>query len=816
MFATNSTGLKPSVPYATQEIPRCFHCGADCSPVHVEKEEKDFCCQGCASVWSLLKDHQMNGYYELNPHPGTPKNSRKTPRFDFLENAEVVQKLLDFAEGDTCKVSFRAPAIHCSSCIWLLERLPSLKKGISESRVNFPRKEISVTFDRSEISLKEVVELVTALGYEPDFQAAKDKEPKSVQRRLWLQLGIAGFCFGNIMLFSFPEYLGLNDPKFVALFSYLNIAFSIPVLAYSAADYLRSAWKSLLHRGISMDVPISLGILVLFLRSVGDILTESGPGFLDSMAGLVFFLLLGKVFQSKTYHLLSFERDYKSYFPLTVTRLAEQTRESQVPLAELKAGDRLLIRNGELIPADAVLIAGEGTIDYSFVTGESDLVAKEKGAVLYAGGRQFGSSIEVLLQKSVDQSYLTRLWDNEVFKKKEKSRLGQIADRVSHSFTWVILGIALVAGVFWWIWDASQAVQVVTSILIVACPCALALSTPFALGNALRVLGRQGFFVKNTAVIETLAGADALVFDKTGTLTHAVKGSVTWVGKPLTEVDKTTFRTLFRQSAHPLSRRIHQWLGAGTIGELTDFAELKGKGLQGRIDGTFWRAGSQKWLYGGIAEGQVGSRVYVGTEKKEWGYFDLSNHLRPGVAEVIGTFRQGYEVCMISGDAESSRSQVQAIFPEQGTLIFNQSPQDKLDFIQQLQQKGRRVIMVGDGLNDAGALQQSDTGIAVADDAAAFTPASDAILFAGAFAGLPRFLAFARSAVNVIKVSFGLSLLYNLIGLSFAVSGLLSPLVAAILMPLSSVSVIAFTTIGTSLMARKHKFRIHPEKNLNT
>ncbi|MDP5044892.1 MAG: heavy metal translocating P-type ATPase metal-binding domain-containing protein, partial [Leeuwenhoekiella sp.] len=375
----------------------CYHCGDACLDGAISHRHHVFCCRGCTTVFDILQDNDLSYYYDLDKSPGsTPKTIKG--KFDFLDNAEIRKKLLEFDEQDTQIVSFVIPAIHCSSCIWVLENLNKLNTAIKNSQVNFPEKSVRITYNASAIDLKKVVELVCMLGYEPSISLQDfSKKEKKTDRSLIYKLGVAGFAFGNIMFLSFPEYFDVNEfwlDRYKTVFRVLMLLFSLPVVFYSAQDYFSSAYKSLRSKILNIDVPIALGILVLFFRSCYEVIAQTGTGFFDSLSGLVFFLLLGKFFQQKTYSFLSFERDYKSYFPIAVTQIItsqnnkKRTLEKQTPVYNIKPGDHILIRNGELLPCDATLLKGEGLIDYSFVTGEAEPVAKNKGDHLFAGGRQ--------------------------------------------------------------------------------------------------------------------------------------------------------------------------------------------------------------------------------------------------------------------------------------------------------------------------------------------------------------------------------------------------------------------------------------------
>lgn len=793
--------------------PKCYHCGDACSGADIRIGDKLFCCPGCKLVYEILEANDLCSYYSFDQNPGiSPRESGLEKKYAFLDDEELIRRLIRFRSDSVSKIILHIPAIHCSSCIWLLENLYRLNTGIKETKVDYLKKELAVTFNEREITLRQLVELLSSIGYEPDInlQSAERQVKDESLKDLYLKIGVAGFCFANIMLFSFPEYLSLGKgigPSFEKFFGYLNIIVALPVLLYSSTDYFRSAFNAWKQRLVNMDVPISIGIVALFLRSLYDILSGTGSGFMDSFSGLVFLLLIGKLFEKKTYERLSFERDYKSYFPLSVTR-KEKDGEQSIPLHQLKVGDRIIIRHGEMIPADAIMINGEALIDYSFVTGEARPVSKVSGELIYAGGKQVAGTIELDVIKEVSQSYLTQLWNEDAFKKDQHSKITTLANRVSRYFTVIVISIAVAAALYWFFVEKSLAMNAFTAVLIIACPCALALSTPFTLGNTLRIFGKNKFYLKNTTVIEMLARIDSIVFDKTGTLTHGQAVQVDFKSHTdLNEDEKNCVAALTRQSMHPLSQQIYSFLRNAQSLTVQEFKEYIGQGISGRIAEKRVRLGSAAFIGAPDRDDHStpGTRVYLEINGMIRGYFLITNQYRRGLKKTVGQLLRHFQVYLLSGDNSREKSGLLPIFGGESLLFFDRNPFDKLNFVKRLQENGQRVLMIGDGLNDAGALKQSDVGIAIADDVTAFAPSSDAILDGQQFSRLADFIRFARWSMKIIIASFVLSFLYNMIGLSFAVSGTLSPLVAAILMPLSSVSVILFTTGATTLLARRKK-----------
>jgi len=754
----------------------------------------------------------MDNYYQLETAPGVKLKLEQIPgeeKYAYLDLEEIKKKLLDFSDAGVSKIRFFIPTIHCASCIWLLENLHTLHSAVIQSSVNFPKKEVSITFREEEISLRQLVELLASIHYLPEIntkdQSANGETKNS--RTLLLKIGIAGFSFMNAMLYHFPQYLPGSEfleANLKLVFGWLSFLLSLPVLLYCANDYFLSAFKSLRKKIVSIDLPIALGLITLFIQSSIELMSNQGIGYFDSLTGLVFFLLIGKWYQSKTYEALTFERDYKSYFPVAVTKVTDNGNET-IPMEKLKAGDRILVRNQELIPADSTLGKGNASIDYSFVTGESIPVARNIGDFVFAGGRQLGSAIELLVQKEVEQSYLTQLWNQDHSEDDSKAMSGLI-NKVSQYFTLAIISIALLAYIFWHFTDPGKAIFAFTSVLIIACPCALALTIPFTFGSTIRQFGRRGFYLKNTDVIERLHNIKTVVFDKTGTITHTQSSKLKFIGDKLTNEQLRIIKSLVFHSTHPLSKTIYHFIDEPNLHEVTNYKEIPSLGITGIVVGKKVTIGSKYFVTGDQHDqDKLKTQVWVFIENKVLGYFQFENNYRDGLAETIATLSPNYELHLISGDNEAEQEKLEKIFPVNSKLNFNQSPTDKLNYIKKLQQKGQETLMIGDGLNDAGALNESKVGVVIADNIYNFTPACDAILQADKFVSLQKFIKFTKTSMTIVWLSFLISFLYNAIGISFAVQGNLSPIVAAILMPASSVTVVAFATFSVNIMARRRK-----------
>ncbi|WP_185145219.1 heavy metal translocating P-type ATPase [Chryseobacterium shandongense] len=787
----------------------CFHCGQGIEKERILFDEKTFCCNGCKSVYEILNANNLNNFYELNKRAGIRPGDENSGQFDYLDTPEIFEKVTDFSERNTSLVTFKIPVIHCSSCIWLLESLHTLNKNIKYSQVNFTRKTLQISFNHNELKLSELANFLTNLGYKPVISLeTADKNIEHLDKSLLVKFAIAAFAFGNGMFLAFPEYIGGEDywmEHYKGLFRALMCLLAIPVVVYSASDYYKSAWYGLKNKIVNIDVPIVLGIIVLFGRSLYEVATDYGPGYFDTLCGLLFFMLLGKIFQKRTYNALSYDRDYKSFYPIAVTKVDFNGKQDNILLSEIKIGDRILVRNQEIIPVDAILINGEGNIDNSFITGESATISKQPGDKIFAGGKQIGSSLELEVIKNVDQSYLTQLWNKEAFKKHETG-LDTLTNNVSKYFTFIILGIALISGIYWYFIDLDKMFQVISAILIIACPCALALSAPFTFGHIMRILGRNKFYVKDTITIEKIAKLDTLVFDKTGTITHRKKSNITYEGAEIKDFDLLNIKTLLKNSNHPLSKSLYEFIEVNDDYYLVEnFREISGKGYEAMVRGNLYKVGSAK--YNNQNSKNLETAVYISKNNEFIGKFIFKNEYRENLKNLFKKL-SGYNVFILSGDNSSEEIQLKELIPAYKGMAFNQSPEDKLNYIKTLQDQNLKVAMLGDGLNDAGALKQSNVGIAIADDTNSFTPSSDVIMNGEKVVHLDKYLNVCKGSMTIVKMTFIISFLYNVVGLSYAVTGHMHPLFAALIMPASSITVVSFTTLSTWILGRKY-FKKH-------
>jgi P-type Cu+ transporter len=783
----------------------CRHCGDPCRSTPVQASpEGAFCCTGCAAVFAFLQTSGLGAFYACETPPGAPQRTapRQLDGFASLDDPAVAARIVRIDSAALGCAVFAVPGLHCASCVWLLERLWQVDERIVRVEVDLLRRSVQVWFRRDRMPVRQVAELLAAVGYAPEIpHEALQAGATPDRRRLYLQLGLAGFAFGNVMVFSIPRYAngGALEAPFQQLFDALNVLLVTPVLLYSASDYLRRAWRALAMARLTIDVPVALGLLALYGRSLADILAGRGPGFMDSFAGLVFFLLIGRVFQQHAFDRIAFDRTYRSFLPLTV-RVQRGRDWVPTPIEALSVGDCFTVRPQEVVPADALLVDTDARIDYAFVTGESITVAVSQSERVQAGGRVVDRAVRFVVVEAVEHTHLARLWNHPAFAADRRHWITAVSASFGGWFTVATLALAAAGAAAWWP-DTWMAIQVASAVLIIACPCALTLAAPVALGTAMSQLAPRGLFLKEPAVALDLSRIETIVFDKTGTLTGGDAGAAAPAGLP--DAEWQWVQRLAAESAHPVSRAIAGGLGAGT--GVVGLAEEPGQGVRGVVDGHAIVLGSAPFVAAAVGHevepAEAGSGAAVAIDGRFRGWVRLAAPVRAGVERVAAGLARSHDLWLLSGDTGADAARWAASFGARQR--FRQSPEDKLAFVEARRAEGRHVLMVGDGLNDAGALAAADVGLAVSDDTACLVPACDALVRGRALATLPALLRYARQVRHVIVLCFAVSVVYNAIGLTLALQGRLTPLATAILMPVSSLTVIGLSAGAMRWLARR-------------
>ncbi len=782
----------------------CYHCGDICITDDIKIDDKYFCCSGCKTVFEILNQSGLDNYYHLEMEADKRKRSIDAAnKYEFLDDDDIEEKILDFKIGNKSQLIVDLPDIHCSACLYLLENIYKINSAILESKVNFIRKEATILFDNDALTLRKLAEILHSIGYPPKFNLSSvEGKKENTNRTLYFKLAAAGFAFGNVMLFAFPDYLsgGTLDEETKGFLSYISLILS-PIVLYAGFDYFRSAWAGLRVKHINIDVPISIGIIVLFLRSAFEIFTDTGAGYIDSLTGLIFFLLIGKVFQKKTYDRLSFENDYSDYFPLSVTKKGKNgDKDKVIALTKLKAGDRIVLKNGDIIPNNSILFSDKCFIDYSYVSGESKMLEAVKSDKLYAGGKIVGTMVEIDVLSDFDKDHLNKIWLGDD-KGNKNNNLSQLSNNVAKYFTFIVLTIAITSFIYWYNVDSSISWDTLTAVLIITCPCALAMTIPFTYGTSFRLLSKYGLFIKEPNIIETISRTKKIVFDKTGTLTDTNDSEIVYNGKEIPLECLSLIKSGVENSNHPLSKMLFKHLNIEKL-ELNYFEELPGLGIIINNERYNIRIGNKNWLEYKELEKINESTVAIEIDGELYGYYIFKQKYRNGIFEMMNELLIKHKLYIISGDNDSEKEYLHEKISDGMDMNFNMLPNEKYEFINSIKDNKSTTLMIGDGLNDAGALKNADVGVSVSNDSSSFTPGSDAIILGSKLEYLNYFLNFIKSTRYIVIIAFIFSFLYNIIGLSYAVTGNLSPIVAAILMPLSSITIIIYTTLSSIFISK--------------
>jgi Cu+-exporting ATPase len=786
---------------APKEI--CFHCGSECGKGAPIADGHRFCCQGCVGVYELLRAHNACEYYDFDDPSGRKPSGFEGSRFAAFDTAFMNRT--NRPQGSVSTVILRVPDMHCAGCVWLLERLYRFDQGIVSSRVDLLHRTIAVDYRETGTSPSAIARLLDSLGYTPVLERPTSRKGRvhPERRKLYTQLGIAGFAAGNVMMVGLAHYIagpqGL-DPTVDVVLRTLELGLSILVLTLCATPWLGSALRSLRRGVVNLDVPVAIGITTIFLRSIIDIAVNRGEGFLDSFTGLIFFLLVGRLFQHRAIESLEFDRSMRSFFPVSASRLS-QGEIQDISVDDLQRGDTVLVRNGEVIPADSILLHSVGVVDYAYLTGESEPVECRPGTMLYAGGRVLGRSLQLSVVKPSSTSSMASLWSRQDIHT-ERRAVDALQERFGLVFTVSVLSLAVLAGLYW-LPNVEMALTVFSSVVIIACPCALTLSMPITYGTAMGLLAQHGLFLKNISALGELQLVTDVVFDKTGTLTEPHR--VEFVGVELDADTCAAFAAMAVHSTHPISRAIVAASPPSRV-SLSDVEEISGLGVRCHHNGHELALGSTRLLGNdhyepSMALSASGSVAIV--DGHVVGQYVIRHTLYSGIDEMISALRsRALNVHVVSGDSERGRDVLGKVFDD-AEIHLSATPNDKVEIIKSFQSRGRHVMMVGDGLNDITAMSSANVSIAVSNGSSRIVPACDIMIDASRVAMIDRLIGYARSQGRVVQSALWFTMAYNALGISLAASGRLSPVITAVLMPVSSLLVLAISVFGARSTFRR-------------
>jgi len=783
----------------------CSHCKDELIPSNIIENERGdlFCCHGCLGVYNLVHELGIEEFYQLDDNAGLSLRNHQSKDYQFLQNEVMLTRLSHRKKGDhILEYRLFLPAIHCAACVLLLENLPRmLKSGILDAKVHYPRKELILTIDDREVSLHEILPFLDSMGYQVSLETIT-QQSTTEQSNTLLNLAIAGFCFGNCMLFSFPEYLTIElSSSFERVFRILSLVLATASTLLVSRHYFVSAWRSIQAKILSLHIPVSIGILALYFESVRQVGLNVGQGYSDSLTGFLFFLHIGKYLQEQSLQHLSFDKELKSYFPLSALKVEGNTKVP-TPVEDLQTQDRVYLRMGELISFDGVLLSEQAEIDYSFFTGESEAVQVNKGGFAQAGGRIISSSALFEVKLPISKSKIQKFWeslDDQNQSTVIDFQTSAWTNRIASVYTPTVL-LAAVLNCAYWLSLGKLAVGLETTVavLIIACPCAISLSLPFTGAAVLSLLRSRGLYLKSVQVLEKVYEIRGLILDKTGTLSESIREMIFAEEKPDDEDLLGAIRTLALHSTHPISKTVAHNLSSSPLQEVLDVEELVGNGLSGTYLG--------KRLFLGKRDKLSGDKNKTVIEYDSVVYpLEFREKQRRGLSSFLSGLSKDYPLVLLSGDHGVANPSLEQLIKDHFVeAIFELSPQEKAQKVSEIEKHSGYQLMIGDGLNDAGAMCNATLALSVVEDQASFHPSCDMILEGKYLEDFTRQWQILKGSRYILLVCLLFATFYNIIGLSLAVSANLTPLACAILMPLSSLTILAITLLGTWFLSVKY------------
>ncbi len=800
----------------------CTHCGL---PVPAALRRFDtneqFCCAGCRVVYGALKDNGLLSYYTKRA-AFDDEETERAPALatgaDYLHyDEEQFRQLYTDRRGELCEVEFYLEGLHCPACIWLVEKLPSLVDGVVEARSSFAEGRLRVLWDPRRATLSRIAQTLDSLGYPPHpaGQGRSRELQKRLDRALLVRIGVAAAAFGNVMLLSFALYSGHGtflasttssggsmSAQTTHFFRWLSLAIAVPSVLWTGTTFFRGAWAALKTRTPHMDLPVSIGILAALGWGSYATFTDRGEIYFDTVTMLVFLLLVGRWLSARQQRAASEATDLMFALAPSTSRLVEGSTTRQVPTESVPEHAVVEILSGDRVGVDGVVIEGCSKLDESLLSGESAAVDVGPGSKVHAGTVNLSSRLLVRATRTGRDTRLSQLVAEVEAAAARKAPIVMFADRMSGYFVAAVLTLAVVTVA---LWGLSEGLPHAIALLIVTCPCALGLATPLAASVALSRAAKRGILVKGMQYIEALAQPALIVFDKTGTLTQGKLSLVHFEGS---QRAGALLKSLEQRSAHPIAQALCRDLPLAPALSVEAFEEVRGdeaggSGVRGRVDGHEVRAGNAAFVAHSddesamaaaaarvLAEGL--SPVYVAVDGKLAAVAALGDALRPEAASCLTQLRaRGHRLVLLSGDRQEVVDHVVAQLDVPFEVALGgQSPEHKLRYVEEARRDGT-VYMVGDGVNDAAALAAASVGIAVHGGAEASLAAADVFATKGGLQPLTLLVDGAQRTLVVIRRNLLFSLVYNLTAAGLAVAGLITPLAAAVLMPLSSLTVLS-------------------------
>ena len=786
----------------------CYHCGLPVPPgshysVLIEGQKREMCCPGCQAVAEAIIASGLGDYYRHRTDQARSARDlvpEALKQLELYDRPELQRSFVSVKEDDKREAALILEGITCAACVWLNERHVNALPGVIDFRINYSTHRARVVWDNSQIQLSEILKAITNIGYiAHPFDPGRQEEIHKRERKLAMRrLAVAGLGAMQVMMISVGLYAGDFygiDENLKGFLRWIALLLTLPVLLYSARPFFNSAWGDLKRKRLGMDVPVSLAIGGAFLASAWATYSRSGEVYYDSVTMFTLFLLTSRYLEMGGRQKAGqATEELVKLLPAMATRIRGGLEEVVI-VAELIPGDQVLIKPGESVPADGTVLDGFSSVDESLLTGESLPRAKQPDSELIGGTVNIESPLLMRIDKVGQDTVISaiqRLLDRA---QAEKPRMAMLADRAAAWFVAAILILASMVGSYWYFEAPAEAFWIVLSVLVVTCPCALSLATPVALTAATSALTRNGLLTTRGHALETLARIDRMVFDKTGTLTSGQLqlSAMNLLGTESAQRCRDLVAALERGSEHPVARILVEQ--AQNRLEIERVQAVPGFGVEGQIDGVVYRVGHFDYvveLAGGREEPspESGTAVYLGSGSGWLAQFVLSDELRPGAAEAVKQLQAlGIEVELLSGDRQS---EVARIAGQLGIQYYRaeQRPDDKLKYIQTLQEQGHLLAMVGDGVNDAPVLAAAQVSIAMGGGTQLAHASADMVLFSEQLAHLADGVLMARRTMSIIKQNLGWAVGYNIVALPLASMGMVAPWMAAIGMSASSLVVV--------------------------
>ncbi len=807
----------------------CIHCGLAIPRSWRERYESDisklrFCCAGCECVYQIINGLGLSEFYDIKqrlpPDTPIPANPTKS-KFDYFGDSEFQEEYVEKCAGDLSRVKLFLEGVHCAACVWLIERLPLILAGVREARLNYADRTATIVYDAKTVSLQQIARTLNSIGYVPHPQdhSALAEERQIERRRLLLRLGVAAVCSGNTMMVAVSMYQGWFSgiaPKYLSFFQWFSLLVALPAVVYSAQPFYRAALGGLRAQMFHIDLPISLGILGGFSASAFNTMRGGQHVYYDSICVLIFLLLLGRLLQRIGVDKAIQQSEAMYQLSPKVARRRNSQGVEEVFVNAIVRGDVLEVRPGDVFAADGILIEGETRVDRSVLTGESRAIRSVLGDVIYAGTRNLQSTVLLRVDAITDQSRIGKLLLELQDAASRKTTLVQLTDKIAGWFVATVLVLTVFCFAYWFHHvDLATAIDCSLALLVISCPCALGLAAPISLSIAIRTAAKRGIFIKGAETIERLYEVESVFIDKTGTITS---GEPNVHRHHLSEQLPVSQEECFHRAAmleeantHPLAGAIRRYvleeLEFSDLPKegLHDLEEVGGSGISGRdAQQHLWRIGSVSWLQrGGLvlkpsereffeaAKLEGLSPVALAYENTLCVLFAIGDTIKPGAREFVTELKaMGKECYILSGDYAEIVASVANEVGVSSTRAFGElSPEQKTAKVS-ASGASSVSLMIGDGVNDAAALAAADVGIAVQGGAEASLRTADIFVNSKQLGDTLWTLKFARTTVSVIKRNLLFSLLYNVVGASLAVTGQVSPLLAAVLMPISSLTVV--------------------------